>query len=138
MQWPECGATRGYFFWTFAACGPFGPCVTSKVTSSPSFRLLNPSPTMALYCTNTSGPPERDPERRPSKRGHGPDHDQSRDPPRLLEQEPRRRKRRKGRRPRAGDVELLQGHDARRLDKGHRDRVDRERDPSDASPLGPS
>jgi hypothetical protein len=34
---------RGQIFDTLAACGPFGPWVTSYFTLSPSFRLRNPS-----------------------------------------------------------------------------------------------
>src|SRR5208282_4168211 len=41
---------------TLAACRPFGPLVTSNVTSSPSARDLKPSPLMAEKCTNTSSP----------------------------------------------------------------------------------
>jgi len=44
-------------FRTFAACRPFGPCVTSNSTRSPSFRVRNPSMLMAVWWTNTSSPP---------------------------------------------------------------------------------
>src|SRR5205823_4139127 len=42
---------------TFAACGPFWPCVTSNSTFWFSSRLRYPEPVIALKCTNTSGPP---------------------------------------------------------------------------------
>jgi hypothetical protein len=32
-----------YIFTTFVACGPLGPSTTSKLTSCPCFKLLNPS-----------------------------------------------------------------------------------------------
>src|SRR5438552_7425904 len=81
---------------------------------------------------------QRDPERRAAQRGHGADHDQGRDLARLLEPESRRGKGRKGGSPGPREVELLQRHDACRLDERHRDRVDRERDPTHASALRPA
>lgn len=36
---------------------PFGPCVTSKLTFCPSFRVLNPPMLIAEKCANKSSPP---------------------------------------------------------------------------------
>src|SRR5260221_6516253 len=41
----------------FAACLPFGPWVTSKLTFWPSLRLLNPGILIAEKCANRSSPP---------------------------------------------------------------------------------
>jgi hypothetical protein len=45
-----------YNLWTFEACLPLGPSVTSKLTFHPSFKDLKPSIFMAEKCTNKSSP----------------------------------------------------------------------------------
>src|SRR5579872_4252929 len=42
---------------TDVACGPLGPSSVSNSTFAPSGSDLNPSPPIALKCTNTSLPP---------------------------------------------------------------------------------
>ena len=49
-----------YTLETFTAWRPFGPSWTSNCTLSPSFRVLYPSPTIDLKCTNTSSPLARE------------------------------------------------------------------------------
>src|SRR5664279_1358026 len=41
----------------FAACGPFGPCVVSNDTRSPSFSERKPLELIAEKCANTSAEP---------------------------------------------------------------------------------
>src|SRR5207344_2056162 len=54
---PGPGAVHSGF--TFSACGPFWPWVTSKLTRWPSDNVRRPVPLMARKWTNTSGPPSR-------------------------------------------------------------------------------
>ncbi|GBH18555.1 5,10-methylenetetrahydrofolate reductase [Pseudomonas syringae pv. actinidiae] len=42
---------------TCSACMPFWPLAATKETVWPSFRLLKPSLSIALKCTNRSSPP---------------------------------------------------------------------------------
>ena len=64
LEWSYYNPSSNSFFnpytnFTFNACRPFGPCSTSNSTASPSLRVLYPSPTIALKCTNTSSAPLR-------------------------------------------------------------------------------
>src|ERR1700733_697878 len=47
---------QAYSAWTFSACQPLGPLVTSNCTVWPSCRLLKPPAWIAEKCTKTSSP----------------------------------------------------------------------------------
>ena len=58
---PPCSQSRGgfsfnYSLTTLIALGPFGPFSVSKLTESPSARLLKPLPWIDVWCTNASLP----------------------------------------------------------------------------------